>query len=159
TLEDMLKEDFRTRFIHPDDLERLREARRLALSRPVPFENEQRALGKDGKYRWFLFRYKPQLDEAGRIDRWYMAAFDIEDRKRAEEELRRAYNSFAEAQRLSKTGSFITDLVGDDHKWSEEAHRIFEFDPGSKVTVERIRNTIHPDDLPAFEDTISRGML
>src|SRR5262249_51726296 len=70
----------------------------------------------------------------------------------------RAYNSFAEAQRLSKTGSFITDLVGDEHNWSEEACRIFEFDPGTKVTVQRIRDVIHPDDLPTFEDTIARGM-
>src|SRR5262249_36932854 len=62
-------------------------ARRLAFTRPVPFENEIRALGKDGKYRWFLFRYKPLLDEAGKIDRWYMAAFDIDDRRKAEEAL------------------------------------------------------------------------
>ena len=47
-------------------------------------------------------------------------------------ELRRAYDSFADAQRLSKTGSFITDLVGDDHNWSEEAFRIFEFEPGDE---------------------------
>ena len=60
---------------------------------------------------------------------------DIDDRKRAESELRRAYDSFADAQRLSKTGSFITDLVGDDHNWSEEALRIFEFDPATKVTA------------------------
>jgi formate hydrogenlyase transcriptional activator len=68
-------------------VERLRGERREALTRAVPFENEQRALGKDGKYRWFLIRYNPLLDEQGRIDRWYVAAFDIEDRKRAEEAL------------------------------------------------------------------------
>jgi signal transduction histidine kinase len=65
-------------------MERLREARRLAFTRPVPFENEMRVLGKDGKYRWFLFRYKPLLDVAGKIDRWYMAALEIDDRKQAE---------------------------------------------------------------------------
>src|SRR4029453_11280959 len=36
-----------------------------------------------------LFRYKPLLDEGGKIDRWYMAALDIEDRKRAEDALAR----------------------------------------------------------------------
>jgi PAS domain S-box-containing protein len=158
TAEDMVKEDFRARLFHPEDLEKLREARRQAFTRAVPFENEIRSLGKDGRYRWFLFRYKPQLDEAGKIDRWYMTAFDIEDRKRAEEELRRAYNSFADAQRLSKTGSFITDLVGDDHNWSEEAYRIFEFDPATKVTLARIRNAIHSDDLVTFEAMIARAM-
>ena len=84
TLQDVQKEDFRTRFFHPDDVERLREERKEALKRPVQFEYEQRALGKDGKYRWFLVRYNPLLDDQGRIDRWYATAFDIEDRKRAE---------------------------------------------------------------------------
>jgi PAS domain S-box-containing protein len=85
TLEELQAGDFRARIYHPEDLERLREARRVAFTRPVPFENEIRVLGKDGNYRAFLFRYKPLLDEAGTIDRWYMAALDIEDRKRAED--------------------------------------------------------------------------
>jgi C4-dicarboxylate-specific signal transduction histidine kinase len=46
----------------------------------------------------------------------------------------------------------------DEHDWSEEAFRIFEFDPAAKVTVELIRNTIHPEDLPTFEAVIARGM-
>src|SRR5262245_57137665 len=84
TLEDVRKEDYRARYFHAEDVARLHEERRKALTRPVPFENEQRVLGKDGRYRWFLIRYNPLLDEQGRIDRWYVAAFDIEDRKRAE---------------------------------------------------------------------------
>src|SRR5262249_26860270 len=71
---------------------------------------------------------------------------------------RRAHDSFVDAQRLSKTGSFVTDLAGDDHDWSAEAFRIFEFDPATKVTVQRIRNAIHPDDLPGFEAMIARAM-
>jgi PAS domain S-box-containing protein len=157
TIED-LKEDFRTRVFHPADMESLREERRRAFSRPVPFENEQRALGKDGKYRWFLFRYKPLLDETGKIDRWYMAAFDIDDRKRAEAQVEQAYLRLAEAQRVSKTGSFITDLAADHHDWSEEIFRIFEFDPATKITVQRIRDIIHPEDLPSFDATIARAM-
>ena len=157
-LEDMQREDYRSRFYHPEDVERLREERRVALTRAVPFENEQRCLGKDGRYRWFLARYNPLLDEQGRIDRWYVAAFDIEDRRRAEAQVEQAYLRLAEAQRLSKTGSFITDLVADDHNWSEEAFRIFEFDPEAKVTVQMIRDRVHPDDLPSFDAVIARGM-
>jgi PAS domain S-box-containing protein len=87
TLEDMQQEDFRSRFYHPDDFERVREQRQQGLKRPLQFEYEQRALGKDGKYRWFLVRYNPLLNELGEIDRWYATAFDIEDRKRAEAQL------------------------------------------------------------------------
>jgi transcriptional regulator with GAF, ATPase, and Fis domain len=109
-------------------------------------------------FRWIQSFGEPFYDTEGRIAHWYGLVIDIEDRKRAEIELRRAYDSFSDAQQLSKTGSFITDLLGDDHNWSEEAYRIFEFDPETKVTVQRIRDVIHPDDLPAFESVIARGM-
>ena len=87
TLQDVQKSDFRSRWYHPDDLERLGEELKEELKRAHQFEYEQRALGKDGKYRWFLVRFNPLLDDQGRIDRWYATAFDIEDRKRAEAQL------------------------------------------------------------------------
>ena len=152
------QEDYRDRVIHPEDFKRVRAGRAASLRRAAPFSTEQRVLGNDGQYRWFLVRYNPLLDEQGRIDRWYVAAFDIEDRKRAEAQVEQAYLRLAEAQRLSKTGSFITDLVADDHNWSEETFRIFEFDPATKVTVQRIRDMVHPEDLPSFEAVIARGM-
>src|SRR5713101_839080 len=158
TLEDVQEEGYRARVFHLEDVERLREERSEALTCAIPFENEQRVLGKDGSYRWFLIRYNPLLDEQGKIDRWYVAALDIEDRKQAEAQVEQAYLRLAEAQRLSKTGSFITDLLVDDHDWSEEAFRIFEFDPAAKVTVQMIRDTVHPEDLPTFDAVITRGM-
>src|SRR5580693_4064944 len=88
TLEDVQREDQRARVFHPEDVERLREERQEALARGKPFELEQRALGKDGNYRWFLVRYNPLRDDQGHIIRWYATGTDIEDRKRAEERMR-----------------------------------------------------------------------
>jgi PAS domain S-box-containing protein len=88
TLEDVQREDQRARVFHPEDVERLREERHDALARGKPFELEQRALGKDGNYRWFLVRYNPLRDDHGNIIRWYATGTDIEDRKRAEERMR-----------------------------------------------------------------------
>ena len=158
TREDTQKENYRSRLFHADDLKRVHESRLAGLKQPVPFENEQRSRRKDGSYRWFLNRYSPLLDEQGRIDRWYAVSFDIEDRKRAEAQLEQAYLRLAEAQRLSKTGSFITDLVADEHHWSDEAFRIFEFDPALKVTVQTVRDRVHPEDLPSFDGVIARAM-
>ena len=87
-MEDVLKPDFRERIFHPDDIQRLSEYRKAALAKGVPFELEQRALGKDGQYRWFLIRYNPFRDEQGRIVRWYATGTDIDDRKRNEERTR-----------------------------------------------------------------------
>ena len=147
-----------TAAVHPEDLNGLAATWQRIMASEAPGEAEARLRRHDGAYRWFLFRANPLRDESGTIVKWYGVNTDIEDRKRAEAELRRAYDSFAEAQRLSKTGSFITDLVGDDHNWSDEAYRIFEFDPGTKVTVQRVRDVIHPDDLPSFDSVIARGL-
>jgi PAS domain S-box-containing protein len=76
------------RDIHPDDIERMRSERRCGFSLGVPFEIEKRMLGKDGRYRWFLFRYSPLLNEQGLVARWFATATDIEDRRQAEQRIR-----------------------------------------------------------------------
>ncbi len=80
----MTASDFRTRVFHPEDVKRLAGKRHDALSRGEAFEIEQRALRKDGEYRWFLIRYNPLHDESGRVLRWYATGTDIHDRKRDE---------------------------------------------------------------------------
>ena len=147
-----------TNAVHPDDLSGLGAAWQRIMASGSPGEAEARLRRHDGRYRWFLFRTNPLHDASGAIVAWYGVNTDIEDRKRAEVELRRAHDSFADAQRLSRTGSFITDLAGDDHNWSEETYRIFGFDPATKVTVQRIRDIMHPDDLAPFDSVISRAL-
>ena len=88
TMEDVTTPGFRERIFHPDDFQRLAEFRQSALARGVPFQIEQRALGKDGQYRWFLIHYNPFRDEQGRVVRWYATGTDINDRKTNEERTR-----------------------------------------------------------------------
>ena len=109
TLEDVTGSDFRARIFHPEDVERLREERRAALSRGLPFQIEQRALGKDGRYRWFIIRYNPFHDEQGRLIRWYATGTDIDDRKRAEDRTRNENLALREEIDLS---SMFEEIVG-----------------------------------------------
>ena len=88
TAQDLSAPEARERVIRPDDGERMRDERKAALARALPFEFEQRLLAKDGQYRWFLVRYNPFCDEQGRPVRWYATATDIDDRKRAEDRTR-----------------------------------------------------------------------
>ncbi len=74
-------------FFHPDDWERMMSETHSKTSSGLPHEAEVRLLRKDGKYRWFLFRWNPLRDEQGRLVRWYVASTDIEDRKEAEQRL------------------------------------------------------------------------
>ena len=144
--------------VHRDDLAHTIEVFGNGISSGQPFDLEYRLRRFDGIYRWFQARTVPVRDIDGLILQWNALVTDIDDRKQAEDQVEQAYLRLAEAQRLSKTGSFITDLLADDHNWSEETFRIFDFDPATKVTVERIREVIHPEDLPSFDAMIARAM-
>src|SRR5215472_16156858 len=120
--------------IHPDDLSGIVDKWRACVASGENLEYETRVRRGDGQYRWMFDRKVPLRDGHGNIVRWYGTSLDIDDRKRAEAQVEQAYLRLAEAQRLSKTGSFITDLVADDHNWSEETFRIFDLDPATRVT-------------------------
>src|SRR6202171_1215347 len=109
TIEDVTTSDFRALIFHPEDIERLREERQGALSRGLPFEIEQRALRRDGQYRWFLIHYNPFHDEQGRLVRWYATGTDIEDRKRAEE---RTKNENVALREEIDRSSMFEEIVG-----------------------------------------------
>jgi PAS domain S-box-containing protein len=144
--------------VHPDDLPRVIEARKKSIETGQVYEIEHRCRRADGVFRWFQVRGVPVRDTKDTVTGWYLLLTDIDDRKRAEDQVEQAYLRLTEAQRLSKTGSFITDLVADEHNWSEETFRIFDFDPATKVTVQRIREIIQPEDLTSFDAMIARAM-
>jgi PAS domain S-box-containing protein len=133
--------------IHPDDVRGVIEARKKSIEEWKPYEYEVRCRGADGTYRWFQVRGGlPLRDAKGALTSRYLLLTDIEDRKRAEEELRRKEDFLATAQRLSLSGSFSWCLDTNEVVFSEEAYRIFEFDRDSPVTLEQIDNRIHPED-------------
>jgi PAS domain S-box-containing protein len=113
SLDEVRADDFRDRIFHRDDIERLRDGRHKGLSGTVPFENEQRALGKDGRYRWFLIRYNPLLDGEGKVEHWYTTGTDIEDRKRAQQALRNALDQVQKSEaRLRQQTIVVLDPLG-----------------------------------------------
>src|ERR1700741_3068121 len=109
TAEDVIAPDFRERIFHPYDLERLREQRKAALGRGLPFEIEQRARRNDGQYRWFLIRYNPFRNDQGLVTRWYATGTDIDDRVRAEERTRN--ENLALREQIDRDSMF-EDIVG-----------------------------------------------
>jgi PAS domain S-box-containing protein len=74
--------------IHPDDRPRYVQAIRHSLSTGDSTEIEVRTRRFDGVYRWFQIRGVPLRDHRGQILRWYFLQTDIDDRKRAEDDLR-----------------------------------------------------------------------
>jgi formate hydrogenlyase transcriptional activator len=107
--EDVHSEGLYAQKLHPDDLEQSNKQRQTGLERGKPFEMEYRMLGKDGRYRWFLVRYNPLLDQEGHVVRWYATATDIDDRKRSEE---RTHNENLVLREEIDRSSMFEEIVG-----------------------------------------------
>ena len=102
-------ETARYSLVHPDDRERFLGERKRKFLEGAPHEFEVRLLGHDGKFRWFLFRLTPLKDEWGQITRWYSTGIDIEERKQAEDALRR--ENVALREEIDKASTF-EEIVG-----------------------------------------------
>jgi PAS domain S-box-containing protein len=96
------------------------------------------------------------MDKAGNND-IVGAIMDITERQVAEEAIRRSEAYLAEAQRLSHTGSFGWNVSTDEHFWSDETFRIFEFAPASKLSLQMILDRVHPKDMPSVNMAIAAG--
>ena len=142
---------------HPDDLPHVVEVFTRSIVSGEPFEFEVRARRFDGVYRWFQSRGFPLRDPNGQIVRWYNLLIDIDERKRAEQDLRRSEAFLSEAQQLSRVGSFSWRVATDEVTWSEQLYRIFEIDRDVRLTLEVIGTRVHPEDLPAFKEQIERS--
>jgi len=135
--------------VHPEEAGSLREKVRTAMASGEAFEHELRLRrAADGEYRWFLARISPLCDERGNIVKWHGVLTDIEDRKRAEQALKRSEAYLAEAQELTKTGSWARDPHSEQLVYcSDEIYRIFGLDKAEGIpSIETFIQRVHPDD-------------
>jgi len=80
---------------------------------------------------------------------------DVTEQERLTQDLQRREAYLAEAQRLSHTGSFGWNASTDEHFWSDETFRIFEFAPSAKVSLQMILDCVHPQDMPSVNVAIA----
>jgi PAS domain S-box-containing protein len=97
--------------VHPDDRARYISQWRAALAAGEPLEIEARVWTAQRDYRWLLVRNVPLRDGLGGIVKWYGTGIDIEDRKRAEEGLRKAQADLAHANRVTTMGELCASLA------------------------------------------------
>ncbi|MBV9441535.1 MAG: PAS domain S-box protein, partial [Acidobacteriaceae bacterium] len=100
--------------------------------------------------------FKTRLSRiAPSVRRALREAGERSQRKIAEQALRRNEAYLAEAQKLSHTGSFGWQVSTGELYWSEEAFRIFEFEPTSRPKLERVLERTHPGDRLLVEQVIN----
>ena len=81
------------------------------------------------------------------------------ERTRAEEELRQNEAYLAEAQRLSRTGSWAWSPMTDSTYFSQECYRLLGFETtGPPPQFENIIERIHPDDQASSRELVEKGI-
>jgi PAS domain S-box-containing protein len=168
--------------LHPDDREPTRQFWTESVAGLQPYDVEYRIRRSDRTYGWFKTRGTPIRNTDGRIVKWFGTCTDITDRKRAEQalkeqeqelrqardlleitvmertkELRRNEAYLAEAQKLSKTGSFGWNVFGGEIYWSEETFRIFEYGRETKPGLQLVLERTHPEDRVRVQQLIDRS--
>src|SRR5260370_34309885 len=171
--------------LHPDDRQSTRQIWTDSVAGRRAYDVEYRVRRHDGTYGWFKTRGVPIRDSNGNIIKWFGSCTDITDRKRAEEalreseqELRKARNELekkvaertaelrrneaylAEAQRLTRTGSWaLTVATREIVHLSDQFYHIFGFDPERGMPSQQtIRQCIHPEDRPASVEIIDKAI-
>jgi PAS domain S-box-containing protein len=145
-------------FVHPADFPETVEAFYHAIQTGTSYEGVTRLRRADGEFRWHHARCEPLFDRQGRVIQWYGLSVDIDERKKTEDRLGRSEAYLAKAQRLSHTGSAVYTETEIPY-WSEEASRIFGFDPLQGIpSREAVWQRFHPDDLDRVNETISRAV-
>jgi PAS domain S-box-containing protein len=82
---------------------------------------------------------------------------EVLERQHAQEALLRSETYLAEAQRVSRTGSFGWSVSSGDIVWSAETFRIFEFDSTIKPRVELILQRTHPEDRAFVQGALDQA--
>jgi PAS domain S-box-containing protein len=131
---------------HPD-FRGLLQARALARQKGelVPLRFELKIVTKAGQERWLDFT--EGVFEFENTSAVVSIAFDITERQRAEEALRKSERLLREAEELGHTGSWEHDLVTGQIVNTPENHRLFFGDDDSKGgRLEDYVDAVHPDD-------------
>jgi PAS domain S-box-containing protein len=111
---------------------------------------------KDGSSLWV----RENAKAVRRLDNQLIvliACEDVTERKEAENALRQSEMYLAEAQRLSRTGSFGWRVASGEIIWSEETFRMFGYDKAPSIKHATVFQRVHPDDRARVEQTIDRA--
>jgi PAS domain S-box-containing protein len=142
---------------HPDDVERLK-----AVLEQIPqggrdsWDWEHRLLMPDGSIK-HLHDVARSLKDAEGKEEIVGAIMDITPYKQVEEAVRRSEAYLAEAQRLSRTGSFGWNVTTGELVWSAETFRILAYDRELKPTLDLVFERVHPEDRALFKRVLDEA--
>jgi PAS domain S-box-containing protein len=121
-----------------------------------PHTWEIRKIRKDGSVLWVRENAKAMRRTDG-TPIVLVASEDITERRETENALRASTAYLAQAQEVSRTGSFGWSVTTGEVVWSKETFRIFQCDPATRPTLGLVLQRAHPEDRAAVQQTIDQA--
>lgn len=129
---------------------------RQTLTRTGRWEGELVQTTRSGAKICVLSRWSSQPDKQPETSGTIACNTDVTQRRLVENAERQSQAAYlAEAQKLSKTGSFGWNIANNHLVWSAETFRIFELPPQSTPSMEFVFRRVHPDDLDAVRAAVT----
>jgi formate hydrogenlyase transcriptional activator len=145
--------------IHPDDLSRVLATWRQSVETgyAAGYDSEYRIRRIDGVYRWFQVRALPVRGAEGRVIRWFCLHTDIDERKQAEEKLKRGER---ELEQIVDSIPQLIEVVDAEGRVVHRNQLMLEYTGRSSEDLkacDRSARIIHPDDLQRMRDERQQG--
>ena len=136
--------------VHPEDRAFMKQAIAKMLDDHLSFDFTKRIVWPNGEIRHIRCIGVP-VTRAGIFQGFLGTGMDVTEQELLTRELERREAHLAEAQRLTHMGSWTINIRTDEHFWSEEIFRIYEFDPTLKPAWSLVRDRVHPDDRKSLD--------
>ena len=98
-------------FVHPDDFPETAKAFFHSMETGEPYEAVHRLRRADGQYRWHHARGEPLRDKQQRIIQWYGLSVDIDEGKKAENELLATQAQLARASQAATVAELSASIA------------------------------------------------
>jgi PAS domain S-box-containing protein len=145
-------------FIHPQDRQSMADLINRLVAEDTPFDATKRIVRPDGEVRYVRCVGVPFIGSQN-LKKYVGSAIDVTEHELLTRELRRREAYMAEAQKLSRTGSFGWKPDTGEIVWSDETYRIFEYDRSVKPSMDSLVLRVHPEDRVAVKAVIDRAFV
>lgn len=149
--------------IHPDDRDDVLAGWAAAVATGARYNARFRMRLKDGTYRYARIRAAPQLDEGGKVMRWYGVTEDVHEQQQAQLAQQEVEERYRLAAQATNDAIWDCDLVEDLVDWGDNAALVLGIEAGplGRTLGNWWSERLHPDERAevagSFDEAIRGG--
>jgi PAS domain S-box-containing protein len=145
-------------FRHPEDAARIDNIIQTSRKTHEPYDLYYRVVLKSGTIKTVHAIGEVLADDKGIAYKMIGTLQDVTEKENLIERLKNSEILYKQAQSLSHIGNWRWNIYTEELEWSDEMYRIYGLEPQSeKITLERLKSFLHPDNRDYVEASILAG--